>query len=158
MIHILPKIISVFRGQMIESLRFVGRDELAASKTAMTRARRTRLLVLLQFGSINQCSAMRTLDTNAVQKSWCEAVLAREEWFFAANWTRLKLNDTRRAENSSAFDAFERVFAELSANRALEFVAHIELVEIILFCLQTNKCVETTFLNFMPTIWEAINR
>ena len=125
----------MFRVQMVESLRFVGRDKDTAADTALPRARRTRLLVLLQIGTIHRCTTMRTLHTNAVQKARCEAALARLEWLFAAVRTRLDLSDTRGAEQSSAFAALTRVCAELSANRALEFVAHIELIE-ILFSLQ----------------------
>ena len=151
MIHIRPQLIRMFRSKMIQSFRFVGRYKLTSAKAALSSARRTSVLVLLQIGTIHQCTAMRTLHTNAVQKSWREVVLASDKGLFAAQRTWLELSDTRGAEHSSAFEALTRICAELCANRALEFVAHVELFE-ILFGLQTNKFVKTNFLNFIPSI------
>ena len=138
MIHILPELIRMFRVQMVESLRFIGRNKDTAAEAALLRARRTRFLVLLQIGTIHRCTTMRTLHTNTVQKAQCEDALVRLEWFFAAVRTRLYLSDTRGAEQSSAFAALTRVCAELSANWALEFVVHVKLAK-ILFGLQRNK-------------------
>ena len=87
---------------MVETLRFAGRDKLTAPNTALARARRTGRLVLLQIGSIHQCSAMRTLQPHAVQKARRKDVPASVEWFCAAEWTRLEVSDTRGAENSTA--------------------------------------------------------
>ena len=139
MLHIRPHLIHVFLWEVVDSFRLVGCDKLTAPEAALAHSSFARRLVLLKMRSLDQHTTQYTFNSNVVQEVRGEAVIVSYERLFAAQWARLQLRDTRGAKQSTACEAVTRAGAEFCANRTLEFVAHVEIIEILIGLNQNEE-------------------